>query len=135
MRLKELFFLCWLFFLSHPAFAAGKGVVLLHPQKPIILSSNAKQVTINMVSNPTTGYSWYLKDYDERLFIPFSHTYFSPTAKKIGKAGAESFVFNVQRKASKVKRLSQLTFIYLRPWNGDIAQTVTFTILSTPNTD
>lgn len=126
MRLAFFF----LVFFTPLVLAQTNRLALTDPHKPLLVSSSARQVIINLSSNPTTGYSWRLKFYDPTIITPIKQTYKPPQPAIPGAQGIESFIFEVNENAFKVKRATEVTFIYLRPWNMDITQILTFNIIS-----
>ncbi|MBA2655260.1 MAG: protease inhibitor I42 family protein [Gammaproteobacteria bacterium] len=125
---KYIVLLC--LFFSVTSLAQGSKLELTDPNKPILVSSVARQFTISLNSNPTTGYSWRLKTYDSHIVTPLSQTFKAPASNKPGAGGIETFVFELKEHAFKVKRVTQITFIYVRPWNLDIAKTLSFNVIS-----
>lgn len=98
--------------------------------KPIIVGKQANYFTIHLNSNPSTGYSWRVKSYDANVVVPIKQTFSHPKVPMPGAGGIESFSFRVNHNAFKVEGLTQVTFVYIRPWNLQVAKSVTFTIVS-----
>lgn len=98
--------------------------------KPILITKQVNEFKINLPSTPGTGYSWRLKDYDATVLTPISQTFMAPDTNKPGAPGVESFLFQINQNAFNVKRVSTITFIYVRPWNMDVAKTLTFNVIS-----
>jgi len=48
--------------------ALADSVVLTDVTKPIMVQPNSNVVELKLRSNPTTGYSWFLKKYNHHLF-------------------------------------------------------------------
>jgi inhibitor of cysteine peptidase len=100
-------------------------------EKPAIqLSVDQAQFTIKLQSNPTTGYSWFLRTYDNNLIQPVSHRFQSPAQKKlIGAPGYEFWTFRMKKAAFVVPQQTALRFTYTRPWDGSgQSKQVVFTI-------
>jgi|WetSurMetagenome_2_1015567.scaffolds.fasta_scaffold139036_2 inhibitor of cysteine peptidase len=85
----------------------------------IVVQKSAPTFTILLKSNPTTGFTWILKDYDSKLIQPIGKAYIpSPKSKKlIGGGGYQKFVFTVHPKAFDTPQTTFITLIYARPWN------------------
>ncbi len=98
-------------------------------QKPITINNETNQFKISLNATPGTGYSWRLKRYDSSLIVPVSKIYQPPQNVTAGKSGVETFTFIVNKNATDKKRTSHITFVYVRPWSKDIAQTMTYRIV------
>lgn len=110
--------------------AAAKLSPYHDPNKPIIVSKHAENFSISLPSNPTTGFSWHLKSYDADLIKPIKQKYQPPKKHLLGAGGIETFSFEVNDGALNVKRISEIVFVYLRPWKMDVGKTVTFNVIS-----
>lgn len=89
----------------------------MYNSKAIVLDNNHKEFTIQLPSNPTTGYSWFLKDYDDRFISPVKHQYISPKDARAGAGGMETWTFKATRAAFYVPQMTQISFVYAQPWN------------------
>ena len=89
----------------------------MYNSKAIVLDKSHKEFTIQLPSNPTTGYSWFIKDYDERLVEPTRHQFISPKKERIGAGGMETWTFKATRAAFDVPHMTQISFVYAQPWN------------------
>jgi inhibitor of cysteine peptidase len=87
-------------------------------EKPVILvQSDQPEFLIKLKSNPTTGYSWFLRSYDADLLQAVNHVYMAPTNKKlIGAPGYEIWTFKVKSKSFVVPMQTFIRFVYARPW-------------------
>ena len=86
--------------------------------KPVVMVSKDKvEFVIKLKSNPTTGYSWFLRDYDSKIVEPVSHVYEAPTDKKLmGAPGYELWTFKIKSAGFVVPQRTTLRFMYARPW-------------------
>ena len=99
----------------------------------INLTSQQKQFTITLPSNPTTGYSWMLKDYSQSLIMPVSHQILPPSSQLIGAGTSEVFVFQLNPNISNVPQVGEIKLLYARPWNVNDNPTVkVFALVYTP---
>ena len=89
----------------------------IYNSKAIVLDKSHKEFTIQLPSNPTTGYSWFIKDYDDRLVEPTKHQFISPKNEKVGAGGMETWTFKATRAAFEVPHMTQISFVYAQPWN------------------
>lgn len=100
------------------------------PGKPILVTKSKSKFTIELPSNVTTGYSWFLVRYNDELLKPISHEYIKPKEEKPGAGGVEQWTFKVDGDAFKVPQLTRIKLIYAQPWNLRDAKRVTFTIVA-----
>lgn len=95
-----------------------------------IVSADQDEFIIKLKSNPTTGYSWFLRDYDGALIQPLKHKYIASTDRKLmGASGYELWTFKVKPAGFNVPKITSLRFTYARPWESeDNANQMTFRI-------
>ena len=86
------------------------------PTKSIQVSLGSPTILLKLKSNPTTGYSWFLVDYNHDLLTPLKWKYMPPTSDLVGASGYELWTFQVNQKAFMVPQLTQITLQYTRPW-------------------
>src|SRR3989338_2893285 len=101
---------------------AAASVQVTNPQKAIFVQPNAATITITLQSNPTTGYSWFLKGYNHFLVQPVSHSYTSPADNIPGAPGFETWNFTVTAEAFKVPQVTTVQLAYMRPWEPNNQQ-------------
>ena len=93
------------------SFTEDKLAVLVTPDQP--------QFILKLKSNPTTGYSWFLKSYDANIFIPKKHFFNAEkNSHLVGAPGIEEWVFATKKDAFIVPQTSMMTFVYKRPWEN-----------------
>lgn len=85
-------------------------------QRNISVVSKQPQFTIKLKSNPTTGYSWFLRDYDANLIQPIKHIFQKAETTLIGAPGYELWTFQVKNKGFIVPHQTTIRFNYARPW-------------------
>ncbi len=88
------------------AHVSGTQVVPVH--KTVNTHVNDK-FTINVVGNPSTGYSW-VPQYDHKYFKLVSSK-FTPSSNKIGAPGVQKYVFKAIKKGN-----ANIDLKYLRLW-------------------
>src|SRR3990167_2548252 len=99
-------YLVGLLLLLYTAFSfAASSMQITDPQKAIFVQSKASTVKIILQSNPTTGYSWFLKRYNHFLIQPLSHTYMPPARNIPGAGGYDVWIFKAPADAFKVPQL------------------------------
>lgn len=117
--------------INKPAEVKGTANNNVYTQDQVNISVAAKQPTfvIKLKSNPTTGYSWFLREYDSNIITPVKRTYQAPDTKLIGAPGFDLWTFKVKPNAFLVPHQTTLRMIYARPWQGsDSATQVVFRI-------
>jgi len=82
----------------------------------IVVSPKQKMFTLILASNPTTGYSWFLVGYNDKLLKLIHHTFNAPKSKLMGAGGMEVFQFEVKSYAFFAPRVTVIKLIYARPW-------------------
>lgn len=85
----------------------------------IMVSPDKTQFVIQLKSNPATGYSWFLREYDNRLIMPVKYQFEAAKNKLVGSPGVAVWTFNVKKSAFVVPQQTVLRFVYARPWEGD----------------
>jgi len=93
-----------------PVYAEDKLNIVVDPHHPVFV--------IKLKSNPTTGYSWFLREYNSNLMTPLKHSFQPPSTALIGAAGSESWTFRIKPAAFVVPHQMPIRFVYARPWQG-----------------
>lgn len=88
----------------------------------IIVTADKPQFTIKLQSNPTTGYSWFLRKYDANLITPLSHAFHAPARQLVGAPGFEVWKFRAKPAAFIVPQRTALYFVYTRPWSATVEE-------------
>ena len=100
------------------------------PNKAIQVRRSSPIIFLKLRSNPTTGYSWFLVQYDHHLIRPMVRKYVPAMSELVGASGYDVWEFSVKPDAFVVPQMTQVTLRYLRPWvvptNG---QRLSFTIM------
>lgn len=108
-------------FLFFSAFAYAETQVaepaIYTQDKPTIIATPDKsEFIIKLKSNATTGYSWFLRQYDKNMIEPVSHKYQHPVSQLVGAPGFELWTFRVRSEGFTVPQVTYIRFIYSRPW-------------------
>lgn len=83
----------------------------------ILVTADQPEFSIKLKANPTTGYSWFLRECNTRYLEPVKHSFQPPENKKlIGAPGYELWTFKVKPEAFNVPHQTPLRFVYARPW-------------------
>ena len=101
---------------AFPVFADTMSNVYSSDHLSISVSKIDPEFTIQLKSNPTTGYSWFLRQYNADLVDPIGHYFQVPHTKMIGAPGIEVFRFRMKPAAFVVPQHTALSFVYARPW-------------------
>eukprot|EP00826_Nyctotherus_ovalis_P047755 TRINITY_DN5538_c0_g1_i6.p1 TRINITY_DN5538_c0_g1~~TRINITY_DN5538_c0_g1_i6.p1 ORF type:complete len:144 (-),score=32.80 TRINITY_DN5538_c0_g1_i6:139-570(-) len=125
-KMKTSCFLLLIFCLVYADYTKkGKGRIRIYKQgltkaerDTTISAAIGDRFAIELVSNPSTGYSWYLQDYKSLSILSTNCTkgyglYIEPevSSKIMGAAGKERFFFTAQEAGSE-----KLCFLYKREW-------------------
>ncbi len=78
--------------------------------KHIIKTENGQIFSIDLETNPTTGYEWQM-DFDPAYIEFVKKTYIPSSPELIGSGGKETFEFLAKKAGT-----TEITFSYLRPW-------------------
>lgn len=119
---------------SHTQSEASKLEIYGEDKQNIVLTkSDNAEFSIQLKSNPTTGFSWFLREYNSDLITPISHKFLPPEKKLLGAGGAEVWTFKVNKIAFTVPMQTTLRLIYARPWQGsDTASQLNFRVSTVP---
>ena len=90
----------------------------------ITVKKSQPMFSIKLPSNRTTGYSWFVRKYDDQFITPVDHTYSSPSNGKPGQGGQEMWTFKVKQAAFAVPTITDITMLYAQPWNINSDTTV-----------
>lgn len=82
----------------------------------IVIHKKQSSFTIRLPSNPTTGYTWLLRDYDKSLITPVKHEFEAPKKHLVGAPGVEVWVFRAKPDAFTAPHRTEIRMIYARPW-------------------
>jgi predicted secreted protein len=93
-----------------------RPIIFTNPNQAININKDTKRFIIQLRSNRSTGYAWFLRYYDTRLFKLEQHKYFPSPSAMVGAGGVERWQFRVRDNAFKAPQMSQINFVYARPW-------------------
>jgi inhibitor of cysteine peptidase len=90
-------------------YTENNPIVMVTPDHP--------EFTLKLKSNPTTGFRWYLQNYNIDLIEPIAQENEVSKDKKImGAPIHELWTFRVKPAAFVVPTRTKIQLIYLRPW-------------------
>ncbi len=78
--------------------------------------SKEAQFTVRLNGNPTTGYQWQVKQYDQGLFNLVAGDYTPANPQLIGGGGVMEYRFAL-KKGQAYPKNTTMVFTYVRPWD------------------
>jgi inhibitor of cysteine peptidase len=100
-------------------FTEKQGVITVNKQSPTF--------TIRLAANPTTGYTWSLQSYDNKVLVSTEHHFVPAKTKLIGAGGYEDWSFRVVPAAKRAT--TKIVFVYSRAWEkNEIGKKVEFSV-------
>lgn len=101
--------------------------------KIIVVTAQQPTFTLKLKSNPTTGYTWFLREYDTQFLMPISHTFVNPEKKLMGAPGFEEWTFKVKSSAFIVPQHFSIRMMYARPFGHlDNPTVIVFQVVTQP---
>ncbi|HEU5280772.1 MAG TPA: protease inhibitor I42 family protein [Gammaproteobacteria bacterium] len=94
----------------------------------ITVSATQPTFSLKLKANPSTGFLWFLRDYDASLVTPVSRQYEKPDGKLMGAPGYDIWTFKMKPAAFVVPRQTTLRMIYTRPFSNENPTPVLFSI-------
>lgn len=108
--------------------------VYTEEQTNITISAKEPLFTLKLKSNPTTGYSWFLREYNANIIIPVKRQFEKEKdVKLMGAPGFELWTFKIKPQGFAVPQQTTLRFVYTRPWEGNDTGTQLVFHISTTN--
>jgi inhibitor of cysteine peptidase len=89
----------------------------------IMVTAGQPEFTYQLKSNPTTGYAWFLREYNERLIIPLKHRFQAGEHPLMGTPGYELWTFKMKPAGFTVPQQTLIRLVYARPWQSDDSAT------------
>jgi inhibitor of cysteine peptidase len=113
-----VFYLCGILLLLvwHPNSSFAQADKLTIKVQSIMLTNKQQQFSITLRSIPSSGFSWWLSDYNPQLIQPLQHQTRVNTSKLLGTATEEIWTFLVKNMAFVVPQQTLISFNYARPW-------------------
>lgn len=128
--MKRKLLLCLFPFLLLIAFSAKAMPTYSDASKTITIVKGTTEFMIQLQANPTTGYSWFLQYFNNKLLQPMDHQYIPNQPKLAGSGGVATWVFKVKSNTFNAPQTTTIKFLYARPWNmKEGASQATFTVV------
>jgi len=116
MKRLNYLILTLLFFIGN---AAAASPIYTEDKLAIMVTADKPEFVIKLTSNPTTGYSWYLREYDNNIISPVKHYFGAPTRQLVGAVGYELWTLKVKPAGFIVPQQTIVRFVYARPWDAE----------------
>lgn len=84
--------------------------------KPLLVKSISPGFTVRLLANNTTGYQWYLADYNPRFVRLLDQQYVPASTKMVGSRGMSVWQFQMQQISFAAPQVTRIIFEYRRPW-------------------
>lgn len=97
------------------------------------VNASQSQFSVTLPSNPTTGYQWTVKKYDNSFLKLIASEYLAPQTKLIGAGGQMQFKFELES-GKPHPASTQIQFKYERPWEPNKGTLKTVTVNFQANT-
>ena len=102
------------------------------------IPENQHTFTLQLNANATTGYQWFLENYNPTYFTYLGYHYVSPSnnpngPKLMGAPGLAQFKFQVNPVFHQGPLTSQIHLVYGQPWNMTATTGTTITLVSEPS--
>jgi inhibitor of cysteine peptidase len=101
----------------------------------IAITAQQPTFTLKLKSNPTTGYAWFLREYDPLIVTPIKQQFIAGDKNKIGAPGLEYWTFKIKPTAFTVPQQTVIRLIYARPWQSNDSGTQLVFRVSTLHAD
>src|SRR5205085_1476518 len=94
--------------------------VFTQDKQNLMISAAQPEFTLQLKSNPTTGYSWFLREYNESLIVPVKHVFQAPQKSTLmGAPGLDLWTFKMKPSAFIVPQQTLIRLVYARPWQSN----------------
>lgn len=103
---------------ANPVKTSPEMTVYTQDKTNIVVSVDSPEFTIKLESNPTTGYSWFLHEYNATLVQPVKREFIQGDKKLIGSPGYDLWTFKIKPAGFIVPQQTTIRFAYARPWEG-----------------
>lgn len=125
--------------LSLSVLSALTGVLLLSSaafaDQTVRIPQNQNTITLQLNANATTGYQWFLENYNQTYFTYLGYHYLAPQKadpKMTGVPGLAQFTFQVNPAFHQGPLTSKIHLIYGQPWDMTATTETTITLVSQP---
>jgi predicted secreted protein len=97
----------------------------------ITVTQKSPEFTIQLKANPTTGYTWITKKYDQQLLTLVNYHYNPPSLQMPGAGGIAEWDFRAKPQAFVKTQTTIIHLLYARSWDlTDHPTNVEFKVLT-----
>jgi inhibitor of cysteine peptidase len=86
-----------------------------NPATTIYVRPNAPEFKLRLESNPSTGYSWFLRKCDVNLVNVVRHKFYPSQSQVAGAPGYEEWVFKATPMILSAPHITHVVMVYARP--------------------
>ncbi len=87
------------------------------PNQTITITKKSPEFIIQLKANPTTGYTWITKKYDQQLLILVNYHYIPPSLQMPGAGGNAEWYFRAKPQAFVKSQTTIIHLLYARSWD------------------
>lgn len=102
------------------------------PRQTINVGVQQHIVKIALPANATTGYQWYVSNYNTDLLTLSSYKYVAPQTRRVGAGGTAEFEFTVKPGFHVAPQITDVTFVYGQSWDMNGATSKVIALTSIP---
>jgi inhibitor of cysteine peptidase len=102
---------------SQTTTASAHNNVYTEDKLGVMVTKDHPEFQIKLKGNPSTGYMWFLREYNSNLVIPVKRVIVPAETKMMGAPSFELWTFKVKPEALIVPQQTMLRFNYSRPWD------------------
>lgn len=118
MKIRKLFLFVLTLLLLNTYVVAETSNIHTTDKLSFVVTADQPEFVLKLKSNPTTGYSWFLSDYNANLIEVIKHSYEPPEKKLVGASGSELWTFRVKPVGFVVPHQTLIRLVYSRPWEN-----------------
>jgi predicted secreted protein len=112
--------------------AEAQPKLLTDITKPLVIEASKPEVKIRLSANPSTGYQWFIADYDQQFIKPKSYEYVPAEGHMVGASGVGVWTFEINNEAFLVPHSFKLLFEHRRPFEAEAVKPKIVTIVTVP---
>jgi predicted secreted protein len=98
----------------------------------IHVTAKRPSFNISLKANPSTGYRWYVNDYDSKMLEVINQKFVPSDTHMMGAGGVTTWRFHVFRHAFKARHKLKLELLYARSWEFNKGTKKVFYIVTGP---
>ncbi len=91
--------------------------IYTNANQTITVTQKSPEFKIQLKANPTTGYTWTTKQYDQHLLTLVNYRYIPPSVQMPGAGGIAEWDFKANAKAFEKPQSTIIQLLYARSWD------------------